>query len=309
LLAATGGALEIPKCKFHLAFYHFSASGAPVLAPSVSQVPNHLPTIAIFPDPTAASPQNLEYLRPGQPRKTLGCYKSPSGNPKPGLETLLQNAIDKSSRIQNSCLDPRATHTYYFAVLLPSLSYTLPVSHYSNQALDTVDKKIAIPFLNKLGYSRSTPRPVRYGPLKYRGVNLHPLKDIQGSGQILQCLKHLRTPLVVQRLWLIALHWAQLQSGFQKPILEDPNTLIPHLESQYIHSIRQFLQSINGSIRTEIPYTIPLQRVRNQSIMEIKVTFFLLRSAKQSITADNSSGSTPSLTLLWQVGPKLIHPS
>jgi hypothetical protein len=98
---------------------------------------------------------------------------------EPGLETLLQKAIDKSSLIQNSCLDPRATHTYYFAVLRPSLSYTLPVSHYSNQALDTVDKKIAIPFLNKLGYSRSTPRPVQYGPLKYGGVNLHPLKDIR----------------------------------------------------------------------------------------------------------------------------------
>jgi hypothetical protein len=36
LLAATGGALEIPKCKFHLAFYHFSGSGAPVLVPLVS---------------------------------------------------------------------------------------------------------------------------------------------------------------------------------------------------------------------------------------------------------------------------------
>jgi hypothetical protein len=110
----------------------------------------------------------------------------------------------------------------------------------------------------------------------------HPLKDIQGSGQILQCLKHLQTPLVVQRLWLIALHWAQLQSGFQKPILEDPNTPIPHLESQYIHSIRQFLQSINGSIHTDIPYTVPFQQVRDQSLMEIVVqsTLFLAQECK-----------------------------
>jgi hypothetical protein len=34
LLAITGGALEIPKCKkFHLASYKFAASGAPVLDP------------------------------------------------------------------------------------------------------------------------------------------------------------------------------------------------------------------------------------------------------------------------------------
>jgi hypothetical protein len=38
LLAAIGGASEIPKCKFHLAFYQFSASRAPVLTPLVSIV-------------------------------------------------------------------------------------------------------------------------------------------------------------------------------------------------------------------------------------------------------------------------------
>jgi hypothetical protein len=173
-----------------------------------------------------------------------------------------------------------------------------------------VDKKIAIPFLNKLGYSRSTPRPVRCGPLKYGGVNLHPLKDSQGSGQILQCLKHLRTPSVVQRLWLIALHWAQLQSSFQKPILEDSNTPIPHLESQYIHSIRQFLQSINGSIRMEIPSTVPLQRVRDQSIMEMVVQSFFLAQECKTINYCRQFLRVHTLSdLTLAGGTQMIHPS
>jgi hypothetical protein len=64
-------------------------------------------------------------------RRTLGCYKCPSGNSKTGLQAMQKNAIEKSQIVLNSHLDAPATHTYYFAVLLPSLSYSLPVSHYS----------------------------------------------------------------------------------------------------------------------------------------------------------------------------------
>jgi hypothetical protein len=97
---------------------------------------------------------------------------------------------------------------------------------------------------------------------------MHQLKDIQGSGQILQLLKHLRIQSPFQKMWLIALHWAQLQSGFHIPLLQDPMVPAPHLESLYISSLREFLSSINGSIVTEHSYTIPLQQVRDQAIMD-----------------------------------------
>jgi hypothetical protein len=104
--------------------------------------------------------QSLKYLQPSTARRTLGCYKCPSGNSKTELQAIHQNAIKKSQIVLNSHLDARATHTYYFVVLLPSLSYSLPVSHYSSNSLDEEDKKIATPFLNKLGYSQSTPRAI-----------------------------------------------------------------------------------------------------------------------------------------------------
>jgi hypothetical protein len=98
---------------------------------------------------------------------------------------------------------------------------------------------------------------------------MHQLKDIQGSGQILQLLKHLRVQSPFQKMWLIALHWAQLQSGFHTPLLQDPTFSAPHLESLYISSLREFLASINGSIVTEHSYTIPMQRVHDRAIMEV----------------------------------------
>jgi hypothetical protein len=194
------------KCKFHLASYKFAASGAPVLDPLNDAINGSCPKIDIQPAFGESESQSLEYLQPSTARRTLGCYKCPSGNSKTGLQAIRKNAIEKSQMVLNSHLDARATHTYYFAILLPSLSYSLPVSHFSSKSLDDVDKKIADPFLNKLGYSRSTPRAVRYGPTKFGDVNMHQLKDIQGSGQILQLLKHLHVQSPFQKMWLIALH-------------------------------------------------------------------------------------------------------
>jgi hypothetical protein len=189
--------------------------------------------------------QSLEYLQPSTARQTLGCYKCPLGYSKTGLQAIRKNAIEKSQIVLNSHLDARATHTYYFAVLLPSLSYSLPVSHYSSKSLVEVDKKVTGPFLNKLGYSRSTPRVGQYGPTSLGRVNMHQLKDIQGSGQILQLLKHLRIQSPFQKMGLIALHWAQLQSGFHIPLLQDPVVPAPHLESLYITSLRELLLFFN----------------------------------------------------------------
>jgi hypothetical protein len=153
LLAITGGALEIPKCKFHLASYKFAASGAPVLDPLTDAINGRCPTMNIQPAFGEWESQSLEYLQPSTARRILGYYKCPSGNSKIGLQAIRKNAIEKSQIVLNSHLDAWATHTYYFAVLLPSLSYSLPVSHYFSKSLDEVDKKVAAPFLNKLGYS------------------------------------------------------------------------------------------------------------------------------------------------------------
>jgi hypothetical protein len=37
---------------------------------------------------------------------------------------------------------------------------------------------------------------------------------------------HIQSPF--QKMWLIALHWAQLQSGFHIPLLQDPTVPAPH---------------------------------------------------------------------------------
>ena len=74
LLQATGGALELSKCSYHVLYWKFSAQGAPVL----SNIKSEIPELEVL-DPISATTYTLEYLPPTMAHKTLGHYKDPSG--------------------------------------------------------------------------------------------------------------------------------------------------------------------------------------------------------------------------------------
>lgn len=59
LLQATGGALELSKCSYHIAFWKFSIQGAPVL----SNIRQEITPLQV-PDPYTGTWQTLEYLPP-----------------------------------------------------------------------------------------------------------------------------------------------------------------------------------------------------------------------------------------------------
>jgi hypothetical protein len=121
---------------FRMQHHQLLQNGAPLLDPLTDAINSRCPQMNIQPALGESDSQSLEYLQQSTVRRTLGCYKCPSGNSKTGLQAIRQNAMEKSQIVLNSHLDARATYTYYFAVLLPSLSYSLPVSHYSSKSLD-----------------------------------------------------------------------------------------------------------------------------------------------------------------------------
>ena len=74
LLAATGGALELSKCSFHVVRWHFTAQGSPVLMNESRAIS----PVAVIDSMSGASSE-LQYLSPYKAHKTLGHYKEPSG--------------------------------------------------------------------------------------------------------------------------------------------------------------------------------------------------------------------------------------
>ena len=50
-------------------------------------------------------------------------------------------------------------------------------------------------------------------------------------------------------------------------ILEDTSTLLPHLESEYLASLRDYLATTGGSLELKEDFVVPKQRDHNEFLM------------------------------------------
>jgi hypothetical protein len=78
-----------------------------------------------------------------------------------------------------------------------------------------------------------------------------------------------RCPKQPCQLLRIAVSWIQYAVGTGTSFLTDVSTHLPHLESKWLKSLRQFLQTINASIDVDIPIIQPLQRVHDCYLMDV----------------------------------------
>ncbi|KAG7361856.1 reverse transcriptase RNA-dependent DNA polymerase [Nitzschia inconspicua] len=276
LLDSSGGALEVRKCMFHLAHYQFTPRGAPILQ---SFAPDQL-TVQVQESGPHGTTVPIKYLQPTTSRKTLGCYKCPAGGHKQSLQAITENAIAKATLVAKSALDPKCTMRYYTSVFLPSVTYPLPTCSIPEKQLRKLHNKTAGLFLNRLGYSRKTPRAVVFGPPSLGGANFRPLYDEQGSRQVELILKHLRTPSGINDHLRIALAWTQRLSGTSYSILENPDNPLPHLETVFFPSVRAYLTATNSKFQLQEKHCTPLQRVNDTHIMDTVLSSHIFTPAQ-----------------------------
>ena len=265
LLAAAGGALEPPKCKYHAITFKFSAGGAPVM--------QHYETdqdqVLSVTNPITHQEQSFERLSPNESHRILGCYTCPGGSQKTAYEELSKKALARSKLILHSTLDVTCTWRYYHSIFLPSISYSMPVNMLSPTKLTHLTHKSTQPFLNKVGYSRTTPSDVVYGPKKYGGIGFQDFRVIQGIEQLYTFTKHYRSTHSTAGLMAkIALAWTQHNSGSLYPILQYPSINLPYLESKWFASLRLFLAEADISLTLTKTYVYPIQRQHDLHLMD-----------------------------------------
>jgi hypothetical protein len=73
------------------------------------------------------------------------------------------------------------------------------------------------------------------------------------------------------KLVRVALQWAQYCVGTGRAILEDTTTSLPHLESEWITSLRNYLRIINGKIQVDQTGVPPHMRENDQYLMDIVI--------------------------------------
>jgi hypothetical protein len=89
VLAASGGALELPKCSYQLLSWTFAANGTPYLK---LDVPHIKVTVT---NPESRDHQDIPAISAHAAHKTLGHYKDPAGNQSP-TTSRTQNQVRQS---------------------------------------------------------------------------------------------------------------------------------------------------------------------------------------------------------------------
>ena len=185
LLTASGGALELSKCLYHVVHWKFAKNGSPVLV----SVGNDVPRVIIRDSPSS-QPQQLQLLSPYTSHKTLGHFKEPVGTQKEQYRQLKQRIDETVEFLWKVPLLRTELWTFYFADYLPSVTYPLSSSHFTSSQLDCVQRKALCILLARCGYTRNMERAVVFGPTAYGGAGFLRLYDHQGICQMMSFLRH-----------------------------------------------------------------------------------------------------------------------
>ncbi|KAI2514379.1 hypothetical protein MHU86_272 [Fragilaria crotonensis] len=262
-LLAVSGDHSNSKCSYHVLTWKFTASGSPVL---YNDRENY-GTVTV-PDALAGEDQELQYLSTYEAHKTLGHYKEPAGTQRVQFKKLQDKSKELTSFLWSTNLTREESWTFYFATYLPSMSYPLANSHFTERQLTQIQRKAMSIIFAKCGYNRNMKREILYGPLEYGGSNFRRLYDQQGIGQIRLFLRHWRSNTPVGDMLRILLEWCQYAAGISISILEDVTTPLPHLDSKWIASLRHYLANIRASIHVDSGIVPHLEREHDSFIMD-----------------------------------------
>ena len=150
----------------------------------------------------------------------------------------------------------------YRHIWLPSVGYPLACSSLSNVQLSAIQKMAIRDFLPHLGFPRSFPRAVLYGPTECGGMALPTLNSRQGIEQTILFLQHYRLQDNPGKLVRIAVDWLQLFCGVSFPLFAAPQISVPQAPQGWLTSCRDFLAQCNGRIMLAKDYVRVPQALR-----------------------------------------------
>ena len=265
LLSASGGALEPTKSLFQIMQFQSSMQGAPVLIGSHKEYLNAI----VVQDRYGPELTTLKLLSAYTAHKTLGHFKEPAGTQAEQYKQLKKKSDETTAFLWKCPLDRLEAWTYYYAYYLPSVCYPLSCSFLTKRQLDTVQRKAMSIIVARCGFNRNTKKEVLYGPLELGGANFRHLYVEQGAGQVRMFMRHWRLRSTAGKLLRVAVHWFQQQTGVSFSILQDVKTSLPHLESKWIASLRDFLATADMSFQIDDPTIPPKQRLRDTYLMDV----------------------------------------
>ena len=134
--------------------------------------------------------------------------------------------------------------------------------------LHDLQKKYIPIALNKMGFSRTYPQALVFGPITHGGIGSIDLRIEQGIMSVTEIIRTLRTPGHGQNILRIFLRTFQHASGMSLPLLEYPEHRAPHLEGHYYVQLRKFLAEHKLQLECAFVDRPKLERDHNIFLMD-----------------------------------------
>ena len=266
LLSATGGKLELTKCFYYILHWQFDDEG--IATPTSKEELEKLGVKILIKENEDDEPTEIRHLDCDTAHRTLGLYKSITGNQTMQIQRLKERSENISQSVASSSITRSQATTAWNSIYIPSIAYPLVATYIDEDSLNKIESRALMAFLPKMGYNRNTARAVIYGPEEYGGLGIKNLYVEQSIEQIKAFMQHTRLDSPLGKTMLINLDWAQLIAGIQKPIFEDTRHL-PHMEGEWFQSIRHFLHATFGQLKTDNIWTPQPEREHDMCIMDL----------------------------------------
>jgi hypothetical protein len=214
LLWTSGGLLNLLKCTYYVLTWIFGDEGHARCVPK-----RVIPLIRLTSgnQPGTAPVHQLQF---DKTHKYLGNYLSTGMHMQDAYSDLSKKAPLFAARLLRSDLSKQDAWIAYFAVFVPSMTYSLPVSHHSKKKLCKLQSIPTRAVLMKTGFNRNTLHRVVFGPSRYGGLGFGDLFIKQGISQVELLIRHLRADSPQGQLLCIAIAWWQLVVGVSYPLLQ-----------------------------------------------------------------------------------------
>jgi hypothetical protein len=234
LLRTSGGLINLTKCLFYVSFWRFDSEGRASLIPK-----NELPPLLLS---SGSSPSHVPVIQynSDQAHKYLGNHMAPNFQMKTAYSHLLVSSNHFARRLAASPISRRDAWIAYFAVYIPAMIYTFPVTTHIAKSLRTLQSKALRSTLNKLGFNCNTPLAVAFGPSVNLGLSLRDLPTAQGIALFVMLVRHFRSQSDQGCLLFITLTWWQLFMGTSYPLLERPQESLPYDDAHILSAPGSF---------------------------------------------------------------------
>lgn len=265
-IAGSGGKLELIKCFYYILMWKFNKMGDPSPLTNQELIDLGHTDITIM-DPDSKEHVALEHKSVEEVHRTLGAFKTISGDESSQFQVLLEKSNKLAVCTAQGQLTRLQARRAYSSIYIPSISYSLVTTNLSQKLMADIQSKAMLAFLPAMGFERTFPRAVVFGPVMFGGLNLCNLYTETCIAKVGSVISHIRKSTGLGKLMVINSNWLQLHAGLLESIFI--NTVpLPYLKQNWLLHMREFLWHTKSHICVPELWVPKLRRRNDCTLME-----------------------------------------